>query len=84
MDIEIAKYIALMAKVLVKKEKTMTYEEGTVVLSHFLKKDMNAGRGFAKQVSASCNKFKSDGDEETAREIAIAFTDKNGKHTHYE
>jgi len=84
MDNEIVKSIALMAKVLVKKEQTMTYEEGTVLLSHFLNKDMNAGRGFAKQVSASCNKFKSVGDEETAKEIAKAFTDKNGKHPHYE
>jgi hypothetical protein len=84
MDIEIVNYIALMAKVLAKKKQKMTYEEGTVLLSHFLKKDMNAGRGFANQVSASCNKFKAEGDEETAREIAEAFTDKNGKHPHYD
>ncbi len=84
MDNELVKYIALMAKVLVKKGQKMTYEEGTVLLSHFLNKDMNAGRGFAKQVSASCNKYKSVGDLETAREIALAFTDKNGKHPHYD
>ena len=84
MDNDIVKYIALMAKVLAKKKQTMTYEEGTVLLSHFLNKDMNAGRGFAKQVSASCNKFKSVGDLETASEIAVAFTDKNGKHPHYD
>jgi len=84
MDIEIVKYIALMAKVLAKKEQKMTYEEGTAILSKFLKTDLNAGRGFAKQVSASCNKFKSVGDEETAREIAFAFTDKDGKHPHYD
>jgi hypothetical protein len=84
MDGEIVKYIALMAKVLVKKEQTMSYEEGAVILSKILKKKLNAGRGFAKQVSASCNKFKSIGDEETAREIAVAFTDKDGKHPHYD
>lgn len=84
MDEEIVKSIALMAKVLVKKKQTMTYEEGTVVLSHFLKRDMNAGRGFAKQVSACCNKYKAAGDEETAKEIALAFTDKDGNHPHYD
>lgn len=84
MDNEIVKSISLMAKVLAKKGQTMTYDEGTAVLSDFLKKDMNSGRGFAKQVSASCNKFKSVGDLETAREIAVAFTSKKGKHPHYD
>jgi hypothetical protein len=84
MDSEIVKCISLMAKVLVKKQKTMTYDEGAAVLSDFLKKGMNGGRGFAKQVSASCNKFKSEGDFDTAKEIAVAFTSKNGKHPHYE
>ena len=84
MDNEIVKFISLMAKVLAKKEQTMTYDDGAAVLSDFLKKGMNGGRGFAKQVSASCNKFKSEGDENTAREIAVAFTSKNGKHPHYD